>query len=303
MAFIGCGLIWGSTFLVIRVGNDAVPALWACSLRFALAAVILNAILFASGQRWPRGPALKAAALYGLFEFGISMPLLYWGEKVAPSGLAAVVYAICPVVAMLTARALHMETIDPRRLIAAIVAFVGVAVIFWRELVSGGSPLGLLCIFLAACSAPIAGLLLQRAPKQNAIGANAVGVVVGLPICVLASIVLGEQQAIPSTMREIFPIVYLAVAGSVGAFVLFAWLIQHWRATTVAFLGVIVPVIAVIAGALVRQEALAAGSLVGAVVVIVGVALALVSEKHLDRFHNLNGVEPNVSPYADKLED
>ena len=59
---------------------------------------------------------------------------------------------------------------------------------------------------------------------------------------------------------------------------LFAWLINHWRATTIAFLGVIVPVIAVILGALVRQEAVAPGSLAGAAIVIFGVTVALRSE-------------------------
>ena len=134
LAFISCGLIWGSTFLAIRVGNDSLPALWACTLRFTLAAIILNLILLATGQRWPKGEALKAALLYGFFEFGVSMTLLYWGETVVPSGLAAVLYAECPIVAMFAARAMKMESLNLRRVGAAVLAFAGVAVIFWREL-------------------------------------------------------------------------------------------------------------------------------------------------------------------------
>src|SRR5579862_300127 len=107
-AFAGCAVIWGSTFLVIRVGNDSMPPVWACGLRLALAAAILNLILFGSGQRWPKGAALKSAAWYGFWEFGVSMPLIYWGEQVVPSGLAAVLFAICPVVAMFEAKALGM---------------------------------------------------------------------------------------------------------------------------------------------------------------------------------------------------
>jgi drug/metabolite transporter (DMT)-like permease len=281
LAFLGCGLIWGSTFLVIRVGNESMPALWACTLRFALAALLLNAILLITKQPWPKGDALKAAVWYGFLEFGVSMPLLYWGEKVVPSGLAAVLYAICPVVAMFIARLLGMEKLNLRRLAAAILAFLGVGVIFWRELLYGGSPIALLSILLAACAAPTAGLMLERHP-QNAIGANAVAVLVGLPICLIASLALGETPRIPTTFQEIFPIVYLTLAGSLGAFVLFAWLIQHWRATTVAFLGVLVPVIAVVLGSIVRKESLAPGSLVGAVVVIVGVIIALRAENKAD---------------------
>lgn len=278
VAFVACGLIWGSTFLAIRVGNDSLPALWACSLRFFAAAIILNSILLITRQPWPKGAAMKASLWYGFFEFGLSMPLLYWGERVVPSGLAAVLYAICPVVAMFTARIMGMEQLTFKRLGAAIFAFLGVAVIFWKELVNGGSSPGLFAILFAACAAPIAGLMLQKGPKQNSIGVNGVGVLVGLAFSVAASFALGEPHPIPSTSREIFPVIYLAVMGSVGAFVIFAWLVHHWRATTIAFLGVIVPVIAVILGALVRQEALAPGSLVGAVIVIAGVMIALRAE-------------------------
>lgn len=271
-------MIWGSTFLVIRVGNDALPALWACSLRLVLAALLLALILSVTRQKWPKGAALKAAAIYGFWEFGISLPLLYWGERVVPSGLAAVLYAICPIAAMFEARALGMERFDVRRLSAAALAFAGVVVIFWGELAQGGSPAGLVAVFLAAVAAPIAGLMLQWGPDQSAIGANAVGALAGLPFCLLASFVLGEKHPVPATIREAFPVAYLAVAGSVVAFVLFAWLLRHWKATTAAFLGVIVPVIAVVLGALVRHEPFAAGSLAGGVIVLVGVVIALRAE-------------------------
>lgn len=278
LAFGACGLIWGTTFLAIRVGNDSLPALWACTLRFVLAALILNGIVLVTRQGWPRGEAVKPAVWYGVLEFGISMPLLYWGEKVVPSGLAAVLYAICPVSAMLTARMLGMERLNPRRLAAAILAFGGVAVIFWRELAEGGSPLGLVAIFFAAVAAPLAGLMLQRGPKQSPIAVNAVGTLIGIPFAFVCSIALGERAVLPTTSAQVFPVVYLAVVGSVGAFVIFAWLINHWRATTVSFLGVIVPVIAVVVGAAARHEALAPGSLAGAAIVLVGVVAALRSE-------------------------
>jgi drug/metabolite transporter (DMT)-like permease len=283
VAFMSCGMIWGSTFLAIRIGNDSLPALWACTLRFALAAVLLNGILFATGGRWPKGEALKNSLLYGLFEFGISMTLLYWGEKVVPSGLAAVIYAICPVVAMIAARLMGMEALSPLKLGAAVLALIGVGVIFWREFLQGGSALGMAAIFAAAVAAPIAGLCLQRGPMPNAIASNAVGVVLALPIALAFSFALGEPHPIPATGPEIFPIVYLAVMGSVGAFVIFAWLMNHWSATTVAFLGVLVPVIAVALGALVRNEALAPGSAAGAVIVVAGVTIALRAETRRKR--------------------
>lgn len=278
LGFVSCGMIWGSTFLVIRVGNDSLPAVWACALRLILACVVLHSILLLTRTPWPKGAALKAAAHFGLWEFGISLPLLYWGERVVTSGLAAVIYALCPVAAMFAGAALGLDRITFRRLGAALLALAGVAVIFWRELTQGGSTLGLASVLVAAIAAPMAGLMLQRAPAQNPFAANAVGSLVGIPFCLAASFVLRERQVWPTTGREAFPVIYLALAGSVVAFVIFAWLLTRWKTSTVAFLGVIVPVIAVILGTLDRHEAFSTGNLAGAVIVVVGVTIALSSE-------------------------
>lgn len=275
LAFAVCSIVWGTTFLFIRFGNDSLPPVWACTLRLVLAAAILNAMVFASGNRWPKGIALRTAFWYGVWEFGFNMPLLYLGERTVPSGIAAVLYATSPVLGMFQARAMGMERLDGRRLAAALFALLGVAIIFWREIIQGGSPLGLLLVFLAAATGIFAGLVLQRGPKQSAIAVNAVGALVAVPMCLLVSIALGERRPIPTSTSQIFPIVYLATMGSVVAFGTFAWLINHWKVTTVAFIGVIVPMIAVTLGFFVRGEPFPPTSLLGAAVIVVSVAFAL----------------------------
>ncbi len=290
-AFVGCGLIWGSTFLVIRIGNDSLPPLWACCLRLCLACLILNLILLGTGQKWPRGQARKAAIWYGIWEFGISMPLLYWGERVVPSGLAAILYAICPIAAMFEARAMGMEELDPRKLGAAVLAFSGVAVIFWRELDRGGSVPGLGAIFVAALAAPVAALMLQRGPRQGAVGGNAIGSFCGAVLCLCGSFALREAHPMPLTPSQFLPVLYLGIAGSTCAFVMFAWLVQHWKASTVAFLGVIIPVMAVVLGWLFRHEGLALGSLAGALAVLFGVVIAVRSEAPLRASNRRNLVK------------
>jgi len=280
-AFVTCGVIWGSTFLAIRVGNETLPALWACTLRLAVATLILVLFMVCTRQPWPKGPALTAALWYGFFEFGVGLPLLYWGERVVPSGLAAVLYAICPITAMIAAKVLGMEHWTLQKMGAGVFAFAGVAIIFWREIVAGGSPAGYVAIILAAFAAPLAGLSLQRGPKQGAIATNAVGAMVGLPPSILASFALGESHALPTAMNQIFPILYLAIMSSCIAFGLFAWLINHWKATTVSFLGVIVPVIAVVVGAVAKHESFAPGAAIGAAIVIAGVVVALRADSRL----------------------
>ncbi len=278
LAFAGCCSIWGSTFLVIRIGNDALPPIFACSLRMLLAFVLLSLVLVVTRQSWPRGAAFKAAFWYGVWEFGLCMPLLYIGEKTLSSGLSAVLYATCPIAAMFEARLLGMERLNAKKVGAAVLALLGVAIIFWRELTFGSSTLGMLAVFGGALFAPLAGLSLQKGPTQNPIASNAVGSLVGLVVCLPASFAFGEKPFLPHTWAQVLPVAYLAIAGSMGAFVMLAWLLNHWKTTTAAFIGVVIPIIAVVLGWLVRGEALAPGSVVGAAIVLVGVVIALRSE-------------------------
>ena len=277
-AFAGCSLIWGSTFLAIRIGNT-LPAMWAVTLRLSLAAILLTILLYATGNRYPRGKALKAALLYGLFEFGLSFPLLYYGEMTTPSGLAAVLFATVPVIAMLQARAFGLEKLNYGKLGAAVIAIVGVAIVFSGERIRGVPLLGLLAVFAAAFSGSLAGIMLKKGPPQNALGSNAIGSMVGIPICFAISFIIGEKQRLPEVGNELFAVIYLTIAGSIGAFVLFAWLLNHVKATSVSFLGVVVPVIAVFMGWLVLREQLSTYAWIGGLVVIVGVILAILSER------------------------
>src|SRR6185369_9023703 len=88
LAFAGCSAIWGSTFLVISIGNDALAPIWAATLRLVLAAALLFGWMLVRRQAIPSGAALRAAIAYGVCQFGINFPLLYWGEQRMPSGLA-----------------------------------------------------------------------------------------------------------------------------------------------------------------------------------------------------------------------
>ena len=275
LVFIGCCLIWGSTFLAIRIGNEAVPPIWAATLRLALAAPLLAGLVFVTRQHFPRGPALRGALLFGFFNFGVNLSLLYWGERVVPSGIAAVLYATVPLSTALIAAALGVERLVPRRLVAAVVAIVGVAIIFAGELKLDVPIEGLIAVFLAATAASLSSVFLKRAPQPSAIAANAVGAAVGVVVCVAASVIIGEDHALPTSVAGWWPIVYLTVAGSLGAYVLYTWLVQHWPVTNASMVGVVVPVIAVILGAVAKQEQRSPESYVGAVVVLIAVIVAL----------------------------
>jgi drug/metabolite transporter (DMT)-like permease len=274
-AFATCSLIWGSTFLFISVGNDALPPVWAASLRLALASVLLALLARVLRHPFPRREALRTAIVYGLLQFGVNFPLLYWGEKTFPSGLTAVLYATIPLSTALLARAHGMERLTRARMGGAAVALAGVALIFSGQLDIGLGLAPALALFTAATFASWSGVILKRGPRQSPIWANAVGSMAGLVVCLAISTAAGESHPIPLSTAAWFPVLYLTLAGSIGAFVLFAWLLNHWAVTRVSFIGVVNPVVALLLGWLVRGERLTVASLAGSGLVIVGVVLGL----------------------------
>jgi drug/metabolite transporter (DMT)-like permease len=275
LAFGACSAIWGSTFLAISFGNDALAPVWAATLRLVLATGLLTAWTWARGRTLPRGAALRAALGYGVTQFGINLPLLYWGETVVPSGLSAVVYGTIPLTSALMTGALGMERLTAAKVAGALVAFGGVALLFSSTLHAHVSALGLGAIFVGATAASLGTVLLKRGPRQDPFAANAVGSAIGAVMAGAASVALGEPRALPATFAAAWPLLYLTVAGSLGAYVIMSWLVNHWSVTRTAYVTVVVPVIALALGSAARHERLGATSVAGAALVLGGLLVGM----------------------------
>lgn len=278
LAFAACSLIWGSTFLVIRIGNDSLPPFWAATLRLAFALVALLLLARLRGEKLPRGAAARAAAGYGFFNFGLSFCLLYWGEKSVPSGLTSVVYATIPLSTALFARLFGLEPLARHKVAGALVAIAGVAFIFANQLAGRIPPLALAAIVLAATCASFSGILLKRGPSQSPLGANAVGAMAGVLVCGAASVLAREPRALPATPGAWGAVLYLTLMGSVGAFVLYAWLVQRWPVSRLSFISVIVPLVALALGAAVRGERVTGTAVAGSLLVLAGLAIAIAGD-------------------------
>jgi drug/metabolite transporter (DMT)-like permease len=275
LAFSACSAIWGSTFLVISIGNDALAPVWAATLRLLLASLLLGAWARARREALPSGAALRTALAYGVCQFGINLPLLYWGEKVVPSGLSAVLYATLPMSSALLTRALGMERLTAPKLIGAMVAFAGVTVLFSSSLRGELALGGLLAVFIAATVSGIGPVLLKRGPRQAPIPMNAAGCAIGAVMAGAISLAMREPHPLPTTAATLLPLLYLTVAGSMIAFVLMAWLVNHWSVTRVSYVSVAVPVLALGLGSAVRHEPLTPVNLAGALLVLVGLVIGM----------------------------
>ena len=274
-AWTSCCFIWGSTFLFIRIGNDALPPVWAASLRLALAAALLALMARWAGHPFPRGPALRTAVAYGLLQFGVNFPLVYWGETRFPSGLTAVLFATIPLSTAVMTWTLGVERLTLAGFSGAGAALAGVALLVSGQLGGRVGFVPAIALLLSATISAAAGVVLKRGPRQSPLWSNAVGSLAGLPVCLAVSWLIGEPHPFPARFAAWFPVLYLTLAGSIGAFVLWAWLINHWPVTRVSFIAVVNPVVALLLGWLVLDERLTAASLGGSLLILLGLVLGL----------------------------
>lgn len=274
-AFAGTCLIWGSTFLAIRFGTESVPPIWGATIRLSIASVLCFLVMKLTGGSFPRGPGLRAAFWFGALNLGVNFALLYWGEQTVPSGAAAVIYATIPITSGLFSAMLGVHPLNRAQLISAAIGLSGVALIFSGELQAGGPVAALAGVFTGATLASFSTVLVKKAPPQSTWALNSFGAAIGACVCFAASLLLREPRQWPHGTAGWGPILYLAILGNVGAYGLFGWLITKWRVTSASVSALIIPVIAVILGAIVKGEAPPGATYAGAALVLVGVALAL----------------------------
>jgi drug/metabolite transporter (DMT)-like permease len=186
-----------------------------------------------------------------------------------------VVFATIPFTSALLARAFGLERLTPAKLLGAVLAFAGVAALFSSGLRQSVPAAGFAAIFVAATAGSVGTTLLKRGPRQDPFAANAVGSGAGALIAFAASAALREPHAFPGTVAAAWPLIYLTLGGSVGAYVMLSWLLTQWSVSRTAYITVIVPIIALVLGAIVRHEPLGATSLLGTGFVVAGLLVGM----------------------------
>src|SRR5436190_19346994 len=141
LAFAIIYLVWGSTFLAIRVGVGEVPPFLLAAMRFLAAGLVLYGWMIARGERSPTARQWSSAFLLALLIFVFDYGLLFWAEQRVPSGIAAVVLATIPVfMALSEIILLGTQKITLRLTLALLIGVAGVAVLMSRTLDVGEVP-------------------------------------------------------------------------------------------------------------------------------------------------------------------
>lgn len=278
LAFTICSLIWGTTWLAIKIGYEGLDPIWGASARFLIAGVLLVPLVLAYRLPPPMGRRqVGVVAFVGVVLFGLDYGLIYWGETRITSGLTAILFATLPLfVGLFAAGLLPHERVTRNHVLGVIVGIVGLSVIFSDELAVRSDTLwSMLAIIGSAAAAAISSVVVRRwgqdlPPLVLNNGAMLVG-----GVCLAgASVLLGETQALPGTRNAWFSLLYLVFLGSIVSFLLYWDLLKVWGPHRSALIVILTPVVAVITG-LAYGERLSTLQWLGSAVVLAGVALSL----------------------------
>jgi drug/metabolite transporter (DMT)-like permease len=281
VAFVALCLIWGSTWLAIKVGLRDLPPISFAGIRFALAALLLFAIVAARGLRLPWAARDWRLLLWtGLLSITVNYALVFWAELHISSGLAAVLNATIPLFGLpLAHRMLAAEPMTTPKVSGVVLGVLGMAIVFGSEL--GGNSLmaawasaGVLVASLAGAQAGV--LVKARGTHLDPAVLAGVQMAFGaVPLLFGGALLEGNPLRLAWTPAAVTSLAYLTVVGSVVAFLIYYWLIRHIEVTRVLLIPLITPLVAVGLGYVFLDERVAWGAAVGGAAILGGVALAV----------------------------
>jgi drug/metabolite transporter (DMT)-like permease len=283
-AFAVVYLVWGSSFLAIRIGLEGIPPLALAAIR----SLIGGALLYGWGRATGGAPLSAAGwrvslAVGALFFFG-GHGGLFWAMGRVPSGIAAVLFATMPAW-MTLAQTVGTRRLDPRAALAVLGGIAGVVLLVGPGRAGGQpltNPLGALVVVLAAMSWA-AGSVIARRSRVPSVGlATGSYLLAGGGMLLIASALAGELTT-PSgwamTTRAVTALVYLIAFGTVLTLVAYNWLLRHLSLVAVSTYAYVNPVVALALGWLYAGEPLGPRVVLAAALILASVAVMLTSHR------------------------
>jgi drug/metabolite transporter (DMT)-like permease len=276
---VALAVLWAGSYLYIGIAVEAVPPFSLVAFRVGLGAVLLYLCVRASGARMPRDAAAwRLFFAMGVMNNVIPFSLIAWGQEQVPSGLAAIINATTPLFTVVFAHFMtHDERLSPLRLAGVAVGFAGVIVLIGPDALHGAGSYLLyeLAPLLAAAFYAVSAIYGRRvaklgvAPLAAATGQITAAAVIMVPL----ALVTEQPWTLPMPGWEVWAsLVALAALSTTVAYVIFYRVLATAGSVNLMLVTFMVPVGAVILGALVRGERLAPNHFLGMLAIGIGLA-------------------------------
>lgn len=284
-AMLAVYIAWGSTYLAIRFAVETMPPFLMAGVRFLVAGGILFIWRRLAGDPLPRFVQARSAGMVGLFLLLGGNGAVVWAEQTVPSALAALMVSSSPLWMLI------LETVRPgaarptlRSILGLILGFSGVLLLLWPG--SGGgllqvNPVGALVLVFATITWAFGSIYSRYAelPASPMMG-TAIEMLVGGTLLVLLGAATGEFSRLhlaAISLKSLLGLLYLIVGGSLIGFTAYTWLLRVAPTSLVSTYAYVNPLVALVMGALIGNEALSGRSLIAAAVIIGSVALTTTS--------------------------
>jgi drug/metabolite transporter (DMT)-like permease len=271
-------LIWGTTWLAIKVSIFTLPPFFSAGVRFVIASLVILAILKIRNFKYHFD--LKQTVfllLVGLGSFSVPYGLVYWAEGRITSGLTAVTFAVMPFFAAILSKVfLKDEKFTFWKVFGITLGFFGLIVIFWNDLSIGsiGTIEGILASVLSAfMNAAVAVAVKKHGGDIDPIFINLIPMALGAVTLLATSYFVEDWSTIQLNVSTIIAILYLAIFGSAVAFGIYFYLLKHMSVVLLSMTSFITPLLAITSGAVFLSEKFPSGTLVGSAMILGGILL------------------------------
>lgn len=287
LAFAIIYLVWGSTFLAIRIGVREVPPFLLAGIRFFIAGIVLYTWMRVKGTPSPSRRQWTAITFLAILIFIFDYGLIFWAEKRVASGVTAVMMATIPVfMAIAEICFLRTQKVTIRLMLALMAGAGGVLVLVGPLSGAGEKAIdtsGAIALIVAAISWSAATILTRKfsLPESKVMSSGA-QMLVGGVLLILTSAGLREFNGFDAravTFGAWLALLYLIVAGSIVAFTAYVWLIHHESPTKVGTYAYVNPVIAVLLGYALAGESLSVRTIAGTLLILISVVVITTTPK------------------------
>lgn len=275
-AFGLLGLIWGSSFLWIKIGLREIGPLTLVAFRLLFGLIGLLGVMGVRRESFPRERHVILVYLgLSIFQTALPFVLISWGETRIDSGLAAILNGTMPLFTIVIAHFwLHDDRMTWPRLIGLIVGFVGVVVLMSRDLKPGGGVWGQLAVLAAAISYAASTTLSRKYLRgQSPVVQSTMFLTFATPLVWLLVPAAENPVRFPTHAITWIGLAWLGVLGSCLAYILFFYLLNSWGPTRASLVTYVFPVIGLILGIVFLHEHPDWRLLVGSLLVVGGIVI------------------------------
>ena len=267
--------LWGGSFLFMRMAAPVLGPVWLIEFRVLLAGLVLLPVLARLGHLGEMRRQLIPLLIVGCLNSAIPFLLLAFASVSLPAGFTSTLNGTAPLFGTVVASVWLHEKITPSRLAGFMLGFIGVVILVgWQAIAT--TP-GFLIAVAASLSAALAYAIAAPYIKQNLGGVPslvaATGSQLGAALVIIPALPFTVPTQTPSA-RVIISVLALAIVSTAFAYILFFRLIQNIGSTKALTVTYLVPIFAMLWGAIVLQEAITSSMVLGCGLVLLGTAIA-----------------------------